>query len=441
MAHAVTISLPSTPTGEQYEDCVAGTIRALGYFIETRVILREDKKEVLELDIVATPLGAGSQHREMYEAKKDGISFVNLFKLFGQRIYLGVNTACLVSLKDADPGYRPAYDAKGKELGIRVCSHPIDTSQAGSLAPIRNGLDASQIEAAASVACYLQIAKRLALASMNKRCATEKASPYFGEVRRYNFDVNASFFRKTPLERAEALYDAYKQRPRLTGEGVSILAREKQVSERTIWDQIQNAPKHLWLQHLMLLEGTARIAIVKNALDDLLERGEEEFPTASLKLAGRTIRFPRHDLPQRFVDGLELLRKHPHSRQLPYLYQSFLELFGGFLFFDDERELALVQAFTGVPKAEVIDCLRLLDHFFAPEGGSFFYTIKNQILSLKMIPGIIRGIGCFLRQSIFALNEYSDRYPGRGWLLSKWHNAAYYALEPELRVEAENSAG
>ena len=432
----MTISSPTSPTGEQYEDYISATLRALGYFIETRIILRDQKKEVLELDIVATPVGRSGEERELYEVKKAGINFSNLFKLYGQRLYLGIERACLVSLKDAHPDYRAAYETKGNELGIRVRCQVVDDAAGAGLARAFNALDKRQLEAVAGCAWFLQIVKRLALASMNRRCAKERGSEYFSEIKQYNFDVNASFFGASALARAEALYDAYRERPGLTGKGVALVAGEKGVSEKSIWDATQSSHHHLWLQHLMLLEGTARIAIVKNALDDLLERRDSSLPTRTVNFAGSEVNLPLHDLPLRYVTGLEILRDHPYSLQLPYLYQCFLELLGGFLFFEDEEELSFLEALTGVPAAEVVECIELLDHFFAPDGGSFFYKIKGQILSLKMVPGIVRGIGCFLRKAVFDLNEYTDRYPGRGWLLGKWHNCAYFALEQELGESA-----
>jgi hypothetical protein len=41
------IDLPKTPSGEQYEDYVAATLRANGYFTESRVVLRENGSEIL----------------------------------------------------------------------------------------------------------------------------------------------------------------------------------------------------------------------------------------------------------------------------------------------------------------------------------------------------------------------------------------------------------
>src|SRR4051812_6024939 len=112
------IDLPKIPTGEQYEDYIAATLRASGYFIESRIVLREGGSELLELDVVATPSGTDYAKRELFEAKKKGPGFGELFKLFGQRMYLGIDNACLVTL-DLSGSSAPVLSAKGKELGVR----------------------------------------------------------------------------------------------------------------------------------------------------------------------------------------------------------------------------------------------------------------------------------------------------------------------------------
>jgi hypothetical protein len=415
------ITLPREPDGEQFEDFVAATLRALGYFIETRVVLREANKEVLELDVVGTPVGHAFGERELFEAKKDGITFPHLFKLYGQRNYLGIGSACLASLADADPAYRPLYDAKGAELGVRVCCHRIDFDRLADLASPRNGLAVEQRKIVAIIAWYLQIAKRLAQAAMTQECKTRRGEDLYERLRRYGFEVHASFFAKTPLERAEMLYAAYFDSPRLAGELIAAEAGRRSVEPRVVWNEVNNSSFHLCIQHQILLEASARIAIIKHALDDAISRAGAPVPSPSF-------------LPPRFVEGLRRLRAHPHSLRLPYLFQSFLELFGGFVFQDLEGELALLEAFTGVPRDEVIPALRLLDEFFAPEAGTMFYIVKGQLLCLKMVPGFVRGIGSFLRHKMFALKNYESRYPDLGWLLGKWHNATYSLLEPELRV-------
>ena len=105
-------------------------------------------------------------------------------------------------------------------------------------------------------------------------------------------------------------------------------------------------------------------------------------------------------------------------------------------FFEDDDELTLLEKLTNIPKNRIISSLKLLDHFFASDDRSFFYTQKNQLLCLKMVPSFVRGTGCFLRQTIFDLEEYNEKYTEMGWLLSKWHNALYYLLEPYLSIES-----
>jgi hypothetical protein len=430
----MTISLPEKPTGMEYEDFVAATLRALGYFVETRVVLREEKKEVLELDVVATPLACPSKDRELYEAKKGGVSFSNLFKLYGQRVYLGVKAACLASLESSDPTHKAVYESKGAELGVRVCCHPVDYDRLDTLASPQNALGSDQRKATVVAAWYLQIAKRLAQAAHSQQCKAHKGDALHEQLRRYGFDVQASFFAKTPLQRAESLYAAYFDHPKLSGDVVSLLAKERAVEARMIWNEVNDTHKHLWLQHQILTEATARIAIIKHALDHVVDTGGARVPTFALKIGSQAYNVQAHNLPPRFVEGLVTLHSHPHSLRLPYLFQSFVELLGGFIFPGSGDELAFVQALTGVPQAEILPAIRLLDEFFAPPGGSLFYEVKSEMLCLKMVPGFVRGIGSFLRQDLFALKEYSDKYSGHGWLLAKWHNAAYYALEQELEA-------
>jgi hypothetical protein len=426
------ITLPKTPHGEQFEDFVAASLRALGYFIETRVTLREGKKEVLELDIVATPIGGSVENRELYEAKKSAPSFPNLFKLYGQRMYLGIDCACLATLEDADVQYKPIYDAIGVELGIRPCCHKIDYKQLTNLAPAKNSLNDEQRKAVAVTAWYLQIAKRIAQADLVDNCRDNRGVDLYDKLREYVFKVSASFFAKTPLDRAEALYAAYFDHPKLTGDIISALAAEEGLKEVEVWNQLNNTHEHLWLQSQMLAEGVSRVAIIKHALDHVILARGAPLPMLTLKIGTKSYEVVKYNLPPRFVDGLKTLHAHSHSLKLPFLYQTFLELCGGFLFLNSEEDIALLEAISGVPRTEVVQALRLLDEFFSPTGGSMFYTVKNQLLCFKMVPGFVRAIGSILRHKFFAFEDYDEKYPDVGWLLRKWHMAGYTVLSREL---------
>lgn len=426
------ISLPNAPDGEQYEDFVAACLRALGYFTETRLVLRDKQKEVLELDIVATPLGDESGEMELFEAKKDGISFANVFKLFGQRSYLKLPKACLASLNTVHPNHFAVYESRGKEMGVRICHLPPAINGATVLAPARNSLADDERAAVVAAAWYQHIAKRVALAAFNKTCSKNAESPVCERAREYLFGVYAGFFQPSPLARAEALYSAWVANPKIAGEAVAYSAGENGVAEQTIWRQVNDGDRHLWIQMIMHLETTARLRIVKNALDDFLLRGDTPPPTTVLKLGSVSLDVPLHSLPSSFHKGLSALKTHPHALRLPYLFQVYAELLGGFVVFKNDDELAFMERLTGIPAQEIVPAIKLLDNFFAPSGGTMLYEQKGELLCLKMTPGYVHGGGAFLRQAVFDLDDYPSKYPEMGWLISRWHNAIYRILEPVL---------
>ncbi len=142
---------------------------------------------------------------------------------------------------------------------------------------------------------------------------------------------------------------------------------------------------------------------------------------------------PLHSLPDRLLEGLELLRTNPHGLRLPYLFRVFVELIGGILVFKKPEELEFVEQLTGIPRHEVIESLKLLDHFFAPEGTTCFYKQKDELLCLTLVPGFVRGGGSFLRQSLYGLKSYDELCDDMGWLLAKLHKATYEVLEPHLK--------
>ncbi len=195
----MTITLPKTPDGMQFEDFVAASLRTLGYFIETRIILREDKKEVLELDVVGTPIGGTVEDRILFEAKKNPPSFPDLFKLYGQREYLGIKSACLATFEDLDPDRRDIYLGIGKELGVTPHCHKIDFDHLSNLAPPRNGLDKDHIKAVAVTAWYLQIAKRVAQSELMTLCKSKRGTPLYDNLREYSFKVGDSFLPRRHL--------------------------------------------------------------------------------------------------------------------------------------------------------------------------------------------------------------------------------------------------
>jgi hypothetical protein len=430
-ANIMPIDLPKDPTGTQYEDLVAIALSVSGHFIEAQLRLRDSGHEVLELDIVATPQGLGAANRRLYEVKKEAFSFANMFKLFGQSRFLGISEAALVSEKGCKDDWAPTFHARANEMQIALIHLPIDAPTLKGLGRPPNGLQDDQVAVLSGHAWYGSIARRLALGHLRTESKRSKDSAPHTVAKIYEFNSRASFFLKTPLERAEALYQAYFASPGMSKALLShSVGRTPTVED---WNRVNDSHDLLSVQAMMDLETKARLAIVKNALDDFLERGQAPPPTTTLRIGSLALEVPAHGLPPNFWRGIEQLAASNHAARLPYLFQAFYLLFGGFLTLDDDRDLDLLSKLTGVPKAEIRPALLKLDSFFGQE-KSFFFEIKSSIFAMKMVPGIVRGGGAIFRRGAHAIEDYSELCPTMGWLLSKWHNAAYHALEPELGI-------
>lgn len=426
----MTISLPKDPSGPQFEDHVSAALKALGYFVESRLVLKEGGKEVLELDHIASPALGMSTDRVLYEVKRNAISFPNIFKLYGQRTWLNMPRARLISINAPQATHMPVYEARGKDLGVEVCVHDPGNGSPTALAPQLNLLSPAEVEAVTAVGWYQEVAKRLAWAEFNSERKARPTSVALENAREYAFSLHAAFFLPSPLARAEALYSAYLNTPKMSGAAlVEILPPGQQ--EQALWNKVNDFGDYFWLQSIMRLEWTARLQIVKNALDDYLLRGNAPPPTTTLKIGSLALTVPLNPLPVSFHAGLASLAGHANPRALPYLFQVFIEVFGGFLFFQDSRELELLSRMTGIPAKDVEPSLRLLDQFFGQQ-ESVFFTQQNELLYLKMVPAFTKGTGAYLRHTLWANGDYEAAYKKSGWLLSRWHNAAYNLLKVEL---------
>src|SRR5437667_11461044 len=94
------ISLPKQPTGDQFEEAVAAWLRAAGYFSENRTVFDYEGREVLELDVVASPVSEEFLNRILVDAKKSTAGFGDIFKIFGWRTFLKIPQGCIVHGSD-----------------------------------------------------------------------------------------------------------------------------------------------------------------------------------------------------------------------------------------------------------------------------------------------------------------------------------------------------
>ncbi len=282
-----------------------------------------------------------------------------------------------------------------------------------------------------SIAWFQQITQRLCYARFIHYCKTNADDDLVSKARQYQRAVQQSFFERSPLRRVYYLYKAYQDRPRMSGEFASRLAGS---DSRQIWDKVNDTHEYPWLQYVMLLEHRAGLAIIKNALDHVLAPNSGE---KTISIGGRTLSWSNlleGLMPDGFRQGIEELREHPYGTRIPYLMQVFIELFGGFYFTDIEDDVDLLAKITGISNNRISECLGLMD-VFSPFEGRWFYEQVGQLRCMKMVPGFVRGAGCFFRKAVHSIEDYSAKYPRMGWLLGKWHNALYHILEAELKVQ------
>jgi hypothetical protein len=421
----MSITLPKDPLDGDFEDCLVACLRKLGYFTESSVTLREDKIEVLEIDAIATPSSKDWCKRQLFEAKSGSWGFADLFKVLGWQRYVGIDTATLVHRGGVS--HSEAFAAFTAKTGLKTFQlDPKGKAWVGLAEPVRAEPPGKIGPALASATWYGLIGQRLAHAEFYKYCKAVGATPWAIAAKTYHNAVRESVFAPTALDRARQLYEAWQASPKLPGQAVTELAASSHMSENDLWQQLENTNQHLWLQHIMILDHRSRISIIKNALDHIIcdeATGKSSGPLEMLAAF----------LPMNFITGLEHLRGYSHREQIPFLYQIFIESFGGYYCHTSETDLALLAAMTGVPAADIPGALDSLNKFFAWEKDWFIQ--QKELRRLRLVPGLLLGTGAFLRQSALGLTDYNTAYPKQGFLLSMWHNALYKTLDPVLKAK------
>lgn len=428
------IELPVKPGPNEYEDLISAVLMGLGHFVECSLKLKEGTSEVLELDTVATPAGPSFQDRRLFEAKTGNSGFGDLFKVYGWMTYLGIKEGCVAHRDEIDKDRIDAYGKIAAETNARCC-HFTATSKFTDLAPAAIAIADPLQGMLVSAAWYSKIVQRVAYAAFN-RYAKSTPSTLVDDAKKYQSALQQAFFAKSAISRVHALYDAWQKSPNLCGQFITHHAAG--ADEKPLWHEFNDTHEKLWLQHVGMLEHRARLGIIKNAIDHLIAE-ETGKGGATVKIGARTISWAdmlEHLAPKNFREAMEFLRTHPHRNKIPFLLQLFIEVFGGFYLYSASDDMDVLAAATGIPAAEIPPCLGIIDRFF-PTGSGWFYTQKDEICVMKMVPGVYRGVGCFLRTSLYGLKDYGQMYPEQGWLLAKWHNAGYRALEKALKVAPE----
>jgi len=420
------IRLPKEPKDHDYEDFVASCVLSLGYFVESNLTLKEEGTEVAELDLVATPIVNPVDDVTLIDAKSGKTGFPDLFKISGIKGYLDIPSACIVRSTTPDEAKIATFDRVAQRTGVRVAIIcPSGDFEFSDVVAPAIDLNDELRSAFCGAAWFGRIARRLAFRKLLDHCKAHQTEAVMA-AKQYRWAIEDSFFAKRPIDRAKRLYAAYKESPNISGCLVNDLAGEDDKRQKKEWTKIRDTEERGALQRALMMEHSARIRIIKNALLHIRikEQGGDT----------RTLDWSELVMPKSFLTGLKALHDRDYADRIPYLFQIFIEVFGGFYSLCDDRDLAALEQYTGIPKDDIPAALRLFNDFF-PISNGWFVDAKNKIRMMKMTPAIARGTGAFLRRQLHGdkLN-YDDIYPEMGWLVSKWHNALYRFLEPELKT-------
>jgi len=422
-----TITLPANPSDIQYEDFVAAFLLAAGYFIEPRLKFRDNGVELLELDVVATPANEQYLNRILVEAKSGGWGFSDFFKVFGWVTFLKLHGGFIVHKQPAEQPKKQMLEKLKAETRIECCQlSRADPVEKAAIA-VCNDLTTIERQVLLATSWYALIGQRLALAKLIHRYKSSPTPGLEGAMK-YQRACERSFFHRTALDRVQGLCGAYHDSPKITGQLMGELAEKTKEETNAILYRLTDEDYEQWLQYVMLLEHKARVAIIKNSLDHLLDPNAKD--DVVLTFMDTKFHWTDLNLPPGCCEGLKAVKGHKHARRLPYLFQLFIEVYGGFYAPSKENELKLLSGATGIPQEEIPDCLKLYGVFF-PINGGWFYSIKDELVAMKLVPVLARGVGCFLRRYAFGLENYAARY-SQGILLGHWHNALLEILHLEL---------
>ncbi len=103
-------------------------------------------------------------------------------------------------------------------------------------------------------------------------------------AKKYQVALQQAFFAKSAISRVHGLYDAWKNSPNLCGQFVTLHAGGKDTIP--LWDEFSDSKDKLWLQHVGMLEHSARLGIIKNAIDHLIDV-EAGGGAATVKIGGK----------------------------------------------------------------------------------------------------------------------------------------------------------
>lgn len=407
----VTLSLPSIPQGELYEDYVAAILSVSGLFLERRINLN-DPINILELDIVTTKFFSDHTEKTLSEIKSGDWGLTDVFKVRGWLDYLRYPKASFVVLDNQKQKFGE-YQNVASSLQIELLNVPkneeghLDESEllrhfGGST------IDKKIYECAIPTLRYAYCLERLMVEKYLKPLAKDvnalegyrKLDTYIHQIRDYSFFENdvhkrllTVFGSFQEFFHISARIDFEKENGAYDEEYDDGITPE---SFRTLFYDIpaKQNPLHVALYAEMY----NRLIMFKIAVEEAINDRE-------LKGLMRTLM--RITLPSNIKKGIDKLSTYPHYYLYPILWQNFFFVLGGFLLKDKlDEEYHILSVLSGVPDDEVKLALGSFDILFPLNEGSWLFDKPNtSIRILQFMPLPFSGLGANFRRLYYRQND------------------------------------
>lgn len=433
------IELPELPKHEEFEDCIVAALQANGYYTERNIKRREDSDEILELDIVSTDYDQTPPRMRLIEVKSGTWGYGDIFKIRGWLDYLNLSEGMLVYQKS-----RPITEVVEKvaeRLSIRLVhvSSP-STLRESLVLPVRQA-KADDLDIGAWRFAYWM--ERALLRRLKTWRKTRKDKVCFQVLEDYHRTVNDEvFFTDTIIGRAEKLYTAYMDFPRVSARTGNELAGGSFLDDvatvpHDIYTQTYYDCQYNPIQVSTFIEHRARLSILKQAVDYRLFKQKGEDSNRRFRILGLEVTL-LDLLPSSFKQGLEAISTHRYFHRYPAFWQWFMWVFGGFILTDyEDEELHLLSTKTGIPQSEIPNAFQAYDLLFPISGGWLVPVGATNIRLLKMFSVPFMGLGANMRRyfhtDTHSLNDL--KLGGRHTLddLAKWANLGREVLETDMQ--------
>ena len=205
----VAVSLPDLPKGKEFEEYISAFFQSSGYYIERNIT----KKDVLELDIVATNYRQSPPDIKLIEVKSGKWGLKDLFKIRGWMFYLNISKGIfIVNNRGGDVDFSKQI-AKELNIDLVIISDLSESKEALTEFISNENIENENI----STWRYSYWVERNLLNRLNHKKKSHQDKKCFKSLEDYYFDVNNEiFFIENIVKKVDKLYFTFQEFPRIS---------------------------------------------------------------------------------------------------------------------------------------------------------------------------------------------------------------------------------